>query len=66
MIALYFICIIYPEYQDFSIQIPLDEFKKEQIENFSVFKAWISPEFSMPHLTFAQWLFALLYFLEII
>lgn len=60
MTALYFICIIYPEYQDFSIQISLDGFKKEQIENISVLKASVSPEFSMPHLTLAQWLFALL------
>lgn len=48
MFVLYFIHIIYPEYQDFSTQIPLDEYKKEQIENASVLKAWVSPEFSMP------------------
>lgn len=48
MIVLYFIHIIYPGYQDFYIQMPLDEFKKEQVENFSVLKACVSPEFSMP------------------
>lgn len=48
MIVLYFTHIIYPEYQDSSIQIPLDEFKKEQIENSSVLKACLSPKFSMP------------------